>query len=302
MAKLKSTNGSYPPPVPKTRLTGIVFFIVIHLAAFVGSPLYIYYFGVTPAELALFLFFTGMTGMAITMGYHRLFAHTTYKTNNFIRFLLLFFGAATFEQSALKWSSQHRQHHIFTDTDQDPYNINKGFWYAHAGWILFWKHKVNYENVPDLKECPMVMHQHKWYTVWSFGAGVVLPFLLGCAIGRPLGAAVLLLALRMVIVIHSAFFINSFAHTFGTTPYDASISAKDNLIGAFLTNGEGYHNFHHRFPHDYRNGIKWYHWDPTKWCIAACSKLGWTWDLKETSKERIEAAQKTNFQPPAHTY
>lgn len=290
MAKIKSTNNKYPLPEKATRWVGIVFFIVIHLIGIVGAPLYIIYHGVSAVEWGLFIAYVFLTNMAITLGYHRLFAHKTFKAHPLVRFFLLLFGAATFEQSALKWASQHRQHHQFTDSEQDPYNIKQGFWYAHAGWILMRKHKVNYDNVADLRTSKLIMHQHAWYTAWSVGGGMVLPMMIGFAIGKPLGVFILAICTRLVLVLNSAFFVNSFCHTFGKSTFDHTISAKDHWVGALLTNGEGYHGFHHRFPSDYRNGIKWYDWDPTKWIIFILSKVRLTWDLKKTPAERIQAA------------
>lgn len=158
------------------------------------------------------------------------------------------------------------------------------------GWILFYKHRVNYDNVKDLQKSKLVMNQHYLYSLWSVGAGIVIPMLIGVWIGHPLGAFIMAVSLRLVLVIHSAFFINSWAHMFGTRKYDATISARDNWFGVFLTNGEGYHNFHHKFPNDYRNGIRWYDYDPSKWLIFALSKIGWTWDLKRTPDARINAS------------
>ena len=280
----------YPLPKRKVRWLGIVFFLVIHIVGIIGTPLYIYYYGITASELALFFFFVIATGMSTTLGYHRLFAHRTYETSTPVRFLLLLFGAATFEESALKWASQHRQHHLFTDTEHDPYGVTQGFWHAHIGWILFWRHKVNYDNVKDLRRSRLVAHQHDYHEWWSIGGGIVLPMLIAFWIGHPLGGFIMTVCLRLVIVFHPAFFVNSFAHTFGARPYDHAMSARDNWFGALLTNGEGFHSFHHRFPADYRNGIRWYDWDPTKWCIYLMSKLGLAWDLKRTSAERIAAA------------
>lgn len=284
MAKVKSLQDTYPLPKFEIRWIGILFFIGLHLIAFIGVPWYIWYFGVSAGEWVLFFVWFFASSLSITVGYHRLFAHTTYKTNSFIRFILLFFGAATFEQSALKWASQHRQHHQFTDTDKDPYNSKRGFWYAHAGWILFWKHRVNYDNVPDLQRSRLVMNQHYFYTAWSLAAGIALPLAIGFWLGHPLGAFFLAVVLRMVLVMHSAFFINSYAHTFGSRNFEAQISARDHWLGAILTNGEGYHNFHHRHPNDYRNGIRWYHWDPSKWLIFFMSKVGLASDLKRTNQ------------------
>ncbi len=290
MAKIKSTKGTFPLPQRQTRWVGIIFFIVLHVVGLVGTPLYLRRYGITTAEWILFWAYFSLTSLAITVGYHRLFSHVAYNASPVIRFLLLFFGAATFEQSALKWSSQHRQHHQFTDTDKDPYNIQRGFWYAHMNWILLYKHRINYDNVPDLQKSKLVMNQHYLYSLWSVGAGIVLPMLIGVLIGHPLGAFILAVNLRIMLVMHSAFFINSWAHMFGSRHFDGKISARDNWLGVFLTNGEGYHNFHHLFPSDYRNGIHWYDWDPSKWLIFALSTVGLTTNLKRTSPLKIKAA------------
>ena len=125
----------------KNNWVNITFFAVTTLAGVFGAPVYIYYYGIAATEVALFLFYFGATGLSITVGYHRLFAHATFKTNRVVRFFLLFFGAAAFEQSALQWSAQHRDHHRYVDTDRDPYSIRKGFFYAHIGWLIFWQHE-----------------------------------------------------------------------------------------------------------------------------------------------------------------
>ncbi len=302
MAKVKSIGDKYPLPRKATRWVGILFFVIIHLVGIVGTPLYVIYHGVTAAEWTLFIAYALLTNMAITLGYHRLFAHRTFKAHSVVRFFLLFFGAATFEQSALKWASQHRQHHQFTDSAQDPYNIKQGFWYAHMGWILMWKHKVNYDNAHDLQDSKLVMHQHIWYTPWSFISGIILPMVIGFAIGAPLGAFIMTICLRLVLVLNAAFFVNSFCHTFGNNSLDHTISAKDHWLGAFITNGEGYHSFHHRFPSDYRNGIRWYDWDPTKWLIFILSKFRLTWNLNKTPAQRIQDAvsiEQSQIQHPA---
>ncbi len=264
---------------------------VMNAAAFIGLPILISREGVVWAHVWLFLCFFVASSMAITMGYHRLFSHASYKTNRFIEFLMLFFGAGAYEESALKWASMHRRHHQFTDTDRDPYNIKRGFFYAHMGWFMFYKQSVEYNNVNDLQKSTLVAHQHKHFQLWALAAGVLLPFSLGLAMGGWLSALLWMVPAKIVMVGHSAFFINSFAHTFGSRPYDLSMSARDNWLGAILTNGEGYHNFHHKFPRDYRNGIRWYHWDPTKWAIWALSKAGITRELYRASDEQIQAAR-----------
>ncbi|MBI4372908.1 MAG: fatty acid desaturase [Candidatus Omnitrophica bacterium] len=268
-----------------------LFFASTFLVAVIGVPIYIYGCGVSASELMLFGFWATATGMAITVGYHRLFAHRTFKTNPVIVFLSLFFGAAAFEESALQWASQHRDHHKYVDTERDPYNIKQGFFYAHIGWILFRNHTIDYSNVKDLQASKLVMHQNRHYVLWAVTAGVLLPALTGLLSGHLLGALLISVVGRITFVHHGTFFINSVCHYFGKPTYDIHVSAKDHWLVAFLTNGEGYHSFHHRFPSDYRNGHKWYHWDPSKWLISLLARLGFAADLKRVSNFHILAAR-----------
>ncbi len=280
-----------PYAIRKNLWGNIVFFAVTTLVGLIGTAVYIYHYGVTGSEIALCVFFVVITPLSITVGYHRLFAHAAYKTNAVIRFLLLFFGAAAFEQSALEWSSQHQDHHRYVDTDRDPYSIKKGFFYAHIGWMLFWHHETDYDNVKGLAKDPLIRHQHRYYMVWAILAGIVTPLFIGALTGHLLGALLMSVCLRLAVVHHCTFFINSICHMFGRSTYDIYATAKDNWFIAFLTFGEGYHNFHHRFAGDYRNGVRWYQWDPSKWIIALLGKTGLAWDLKRVSGFRILAAQ-----------
>lgn len=278
-------------PRRKNRPGSIFFICVLVFSTLVLAPIYVYDHGVSKSETALFIFYVLATSFSITVGYHRLFSHGAFKANRLVQFLVLFFGAAAFEQSALKWSSLHRRHHQFVDTDQDPYNIKRGFFYAHVGWILFWKQSVDYDNVKDLQKNALVMHQHEHYRLWSLTAGLGVPLLAGILTGHLLGAILLSIGVRLFIVLNSAFFINSYAHTFGSRGFDPYSSARDHWLGAVLTNGEGYHNYHHRFPMDYRNGVYWYHWDPSKWVIWILVHLGLAWDPKSIPDAQIAEAR-----------
>lgn len=278
-------------PRRKIRWGGLLFLLSSALIGFVIAPLYLRRRGITAFDVALCLFYIFATLMAITAGYHRLYSHASFKAHVIFRFWTLFFGAASFQQSALRWASLHRTHHRYVDTERDPYNIRRGFFYAHMGWVIFQKPVVDYDNSVDLQKCPLIRHQHRYYQGWALASGIGLPMALGALGGRPVEAFLLSVGLRLAVVHHCTFFINSFAHTFGTADYDPDSSAKDNWIGALLTNGEGYHNFHHRFPCDYRNGIRWYHWDPTKWFIRALSWTGLTSDLRRTPRSAVLEAR-----------
>lgn len=161
------------PSVRRLVKRNLGFFGITALFAIIGLPLYAYHVGLKTQDWVLFVFMSISTMMATTFGYHRLFAHKAFKAHPIIEFLNLFFGAAAFEGSVVDWASQHRNHHRYTDTDKDPYNIKEGFWYAHMGWFLFRRHRRSYENVKDLLGNPIIKNQHDFWIVWAILGGVL---------------------------------------------------------------------------------------------------------------------------------
>ena len=233
-------------------------------------------------------------GLSITGGYHRLFAHPTYRAAWPLKLFYLLFGAASVQNSALKWSSDHRRHHTRTDEEEDPYNIRKGFWWAHMGWVLVKEPEVpTYANVKDLQADPLVRFQHRFYVPLALLVGWGLPTAVAALWGDPWGGLLVAGFLRLTIQYHATFSINSVAHWTGTRPYDLKASARDSAITALITFGEGYHNFHHRFPLDYRNGVRFYHFDPTKWWVWSFSCVGLVRELRRTSAQQIATARQT---------
>ncbi len=285
------------PNLPFDRINWFTssFLIVTFFIALIGTPLYFAAFGFDPFLLFLFLAFFIATGISITLGYHRLFAHRAFSAGKSVKLFTLVFGAAAFEDSALDWASDHRQHHKHVDDEHDdPYSISKGFFWAHLGWIFFKLYPRELPNVADLKKDPLVMWQHRHHRLIGVTVGLVLPTLIGLLHNGWVGALGGFLIggiARLVAVQHCTFFINSLCHTIGRRPYDSSTSARDSWIMALFTFGEGYHNYHHTFQHDYRNGVKPWQWDPTKWAIWTLSKLGLVSDLRTVSEERILLAE-----------
>ncbi len=237
-------------------------------------------------------FFGVLNNLAVTAGYHRLYSHRSYQTNAFVEWIYLLIGASAWQGSVLKWSSDHRRHHMNIDTEKDPYNIQYGFWYAHMGW-LFRKDSVDLEitGVQDLLKNPRVVFQHKYYYQLAILTSYGIPGLFGWFLGSFWAGIFVGACLRITLSQQSTFFVNSLSHSLGGRPYDKDISARDSIIVAVLTHGEGYHNFHHKFQFDYRNGIKWYHWDPTKWVILALKNMGLATKLKEVSAADILKAR-----------
>jgi len=229
-----------------------------------------------------------LCSLSISGGYHRLFSHRAYRSSGVVRLFYILFGAASFQSSVLNWASDHRDHHAQTDSHDDPYNIKKGFWWAHMGWLFFKKSAPSdFSNSKDLLADRLVQFQDRHYAVLALGTGLLLPTLVAWAWGDAMGGLLVGGFLRLLVQDHATFCINSLAHTVGRRPYSVNVSARDSLLATLLTMGEGYHNYHHCFPGDYRNGVRFYHYDPTKWCVWLLSKIGLTRDLKRVPADLI---------------
>lgn len=249
------------------------------------------YYGFEWFDLLLFLVMWAATAMSITAGYHRYFSHRTYEARLPLKLFYLLFGAATFQNSALVWSTDHRTHHRYVDQEKDPYNINKGFFWAHMGWMFFKPLKdYDFENVPDLRKDKWVIFQHRYYLWVSILMGFGFPTFIGFLFDRPLAGFFWGGLFRIVFTHHLTFLINSAAHVMGSRPYSKETTARDSWLLSFFTFGEGFHNFHHAFASDYRNGVRWFQWDPSKWMIWSMRWVGMTSKLKRVPTEMIRRA------------
>ena len=274
-----------------------IFLFATPVFALIGIILHWIYF--SPPGLLELIVFVGLyfaCGLSITVGYHRLFSHRSHNAKWPLVLFYSIFGAGSFQNSIIEWCSDHRRHHKMSDSEDDPYSASKGFWYSHIGWILLEEENFtnDFSNVKDLQQSKIIMWQHR--NVFLIGAlsGLILPAVIGLIVGGisgAIGCFVWAGLARVVFVHHGTFLINSAAHIWGTQPYSEENSSKDSFWLAFLTFGEGYHNFHHTFQADYRNGHKWYHMDPSKWWIQSFKYLGLNSDLKSTPKHSIEIAK-----------
>ncbi len=241
--------------------------------------------------IILALIYAVFCELSITAGYHRLFSHQTYQAHPIVRAFFLFFGACALQGSAICWSIDHRIHHRHVDdNERDPYSINRGFIWAHMGWLLYKKDEQLKEDVnhQDLLADPLVTFQYKYWTLIAIAGGFLLPGLIaGFGWNDFMGGVLIAGVVRSVVNHHSTFLINSLSHISGSQTYSDTHSARDNWFTAFLTFGEGFHNFHHEFPSDYRNGVRFYHFDPTKWLINGLSHLGLTSHLLRVRPEII---------------
>jgi stearoyl-CoA desaturase (delta-9 desaturase) len=268
-----------------------LFLIFVPIIGVLGSIFSIYAEGFSWGMLLFASSFAVLTNLSITTGYHRLFSHRSFDAHPLVRWALLIVGTSAWQGSVLKWCTDHRVHHSEVDSHEDPYSIVRGFWYAHMGWMFF-KIPDDFKiECPDLQKDPALRFQHRFYIPLAFLTGFIIPCLIGYAFGYPLTGFFMAGALRIGLSQQSTFFVNSLCHTFGRKTYSDQISARDSMIVAFLTHGEGYHNFHHKFQIDYRNGVRWWQWDPTKWVIQLLSHLGLATKLRTVSHIEILKAR-----------
>ena len=284
----------------KHPLDWLVVFILggTFVASLTFVPYYGFVYGYDLFEWSIFTVLMIFSGISITGGYHRMWAHKAYKGHFILRVFYALFGACALESTILDFATHHRQHHKHVDDKElDPYAITRGFWFAHFAWMLPLNKRraygdvIDYSNAKDLFRDPIVTWQQKYYLILVLVMNIALPAFLGWLNGDILGMLLLAGVLRIVLTHHFTWFINSLAHMWGARPYNEVITARDNGFLALFTWGEGYHNYHHHFQWDYRNGVRWWQYDPTKWLIYSCSLIGLASDLKRVPDEKILAAK-----------
>lgn len=233
-------------------------------------------------------------GLGVTAGVHRLWSHKSYKATVLLRILLMIFNCVSFQNDILEWCRDHRVHHKYAETDADPHNINRGFFFAHIGWLLMKKHpdvliKGKSLDMSDLKKDPVVMFQHNYYYPLSLVFNVLLPIFIPCYLFGEgvLVAAFVLVYLRYVLVLQGTWLVNSAAHVWGSKPYDKHINPSDNRFVSVCAIGEGWHNYHHTFPYDYSTSEWGLRINMTTAFIDLMAALGLAYDRKTVSKEAI---------------
>jgi stearoyl-CoA desaturase (delta-9 desaturase) len=263
---------------------------------------------VTTVDVVLFCVFWLITGLGISAGYHRLFTHRSYKTPSWVRVALAIAGCMAGQGAVISWVAMHRRHHELADNDGDMHSPNlhglgwrgrlQGFLHAHYTWMI----RHDYPNVAhyarDLLREPLIVRVGRLYTVWVL-LGLALPALIGGLVtGTWYGALSGFLwggVMRMFVVGHSMWALNSFLHTMGSQPFrlreNPSDNSRNNWALGLLAWGEGWHNNHHAFPYSASFGLAWYRADIAYWFIAALRRVGLAWDVRLPTPERIAAAR-----------
>jgi stearoyl-CoA desaturase (delta-9 desaturase) len=253
-------------------------FISVHLAC-----LLVIWAGISWTAVAACAILYYARAFGLTAGYHRYFAHKTYKTGRVFRFLLAALGASAAQMGPLWWAGHHRIHHRYVDTEADVHSPSRqGFWWAHVGWIVSDRYlHTNEAVIKDFARFPELrwLDRFHWVPPVLLAAGL---FGLGAGLdaARPeLGTSGLQLLtwgffISTVLLYHGTFFVNSLAHTWGTRRFDTRDTSRNNLLITLLTLGEGWHNNHHRYPASERQGFYFWEIDPTHYLLKLLSWAG----------------------------
>ena len=269
------------------QYSAIAFLGVLHALALASLP-YMWFWGIGPWELSFHILAYFLGGFGITVLYHRAWAHNSVRLARPVEYALSVFSTFVPQTPARYWVSSHIAHHQHTDHDLDPYNIQRGFWWAHFEWII-------YSPTPmlalpaRLENNEVIQWQEHYYWLISAMMNIVLPVVVSVLAGSPWWGGLLLSGLRLVLSSHVVYAVNSVCHTWGTRPFTTDVSARNVWWFPFAL-GEQYHNYHHAFPRDYRHGIKLLDFDPTKWVIAGLARVGLARDLVVMGEKQVQAS------------
>src|SRR3954469_20864022 len=280
-------------------LTGTITVLPILALGLVGWQLWSSLLGWS--DLIVFAIMYIATGLGITVGFHRLFTHRSFKTGKAVRAILAALGSAAIEGPVISWVADHRKHHTFSDQPGDPHSPHvdhghglkgalRGLFHAHVGWLFIHTQRGNRQRyAPDLMDDPMIRWIDRTFVLWVV-VGLLFPFLLGGLIGGSLDAALTGLlwggAVRMLVVHHVTYSINSLCHFFGRQAFDTGDESRNLAWLAPFTFGEAWHNNHHAFPTSFEHGMRRWQVDPSRYVIRGLEKLGLAWDVVRISPER----------------
>jgi stearoyl-CoA desaturase (delta-9 desaturase) len=252
-------------------------------------------------DLVVFGLLYLLFGLGVTVGFHRLFTHRSFKTKPWLRFTFAVLGSAAIEGPVISWVADHRKHHAFSDKEGDPHSPHvghegglsgalKGLAHAHVGWLFIHTQRgAKQRYAPDLMADPIVSFVDRTFIAWAL-LGLAASFALGVAIGHTLKAGLTGLlwggAVRMLVLHHATYSINSLCHFFGSRRFNTDDESRNLSWLAPFTLGEAWHNNHHAFPTSAVHGLRRFELDPSALVIRSLEKLGLAWDVVRISPER----------------
>jgi stearoyl-CoA desaturase (Delta-9 desaturase) len=281
--------------------------VVLPLLGMGSIAVFLWGWGFSWTDLGLLLGMYVLTALGITVGFHRLFVHRSFETYPIIQFVLGVLGSMAVEGSLFHWVALHRRHHQHSDRPGDPHSphlhgegirgLLRGLWHAHLGWIFDPDPPDLDRYLKDLQQSRMLRRVSALFPVWV-ALGLLLPGVLGGVITGAWGGVWTGLIwggpVRVFLVHHVTWSVNSVCHLWGFRPYRSADESRNNFVFGVLALGEGWHNTHHAFPTSARHGMRWWQPDVSYWVIRTLALVGLAWDLKLPTKEAQEKERRTS--------
>jgi stearoyl-CoA desaturase (delta-9 desaturase) len=284
------------------RRLALVVTVLPFLGAAIGIPL-LWNRGVTALDLGLFFVFYVISGMGITVGFHRMLTHRSFETVKPVQVGLAIAGSMALQGPVIRWVADHRRHHAYADKPGDPHSphleehegvrgVLSGLWHAHTGWF-FDSEKTNIKKfAPDLVADKAIRKVDKNFPLIAL-TSLFLPGIIGLAITRSwMGGLTALVwggLARIFFLHHVTWSINSICHFYGTRPFKSKDLSTNNWAMALLSFGEGWHNTHHAFPTSYKHGLRKFDFDPSAWFISGLKMLGLARNVKKPTPQQMAA-------------
>ena len=279
--------------------------ILLPLVGLIAAIVLLWPFGIHWVPLGLLGVMYLLTGLGVTVGYHRLFTHKSFETGRVMTFVIGVLGSMSVEGPILAWVANHRKHHQHSDTDHDPHsphshgagiwNMVRGLWHAHMGWLMTASTPDMKRYVPDLEKDKLVKWLSLTFPVWVL-VGLLAPAVIGGVLMMSWKGALLGFIwgglVRILLVHHITWSVNSVCHVWGTRPYDSGDESRNNVICGVLAMGEGWHNNHHAFPTSARHGLRWWQFDLSYLVIKAMEALGLARNVRVPAPGRVASKRR----------
>lgn len=257
---------------PLGQKIGVLVVVVVPFLATIYAMVMLWNSWVTWVDVALMLVLYVISGIGITVGFHRMLTHKSFETSRPVKAILLIMGCLAVEGPPMEWASTHIQHHAHSDGEDDPHSPLEGLWHSHVGWLF--SHKNNIEVYGTwLKKDPTVVWVSKYWLVFV-ALGLIVPALIAGWSGLIWGGLV-----RIFLTHHITWSVNSICHTFGSRDYQTRDASRNNFVVGLLAFGEGWHNNHHAFPRSAFHGLRWWQVDISAYLIRAMERLGLVWNV-----------------------